>query len=81
VVAGDNTAPSLIDASIVSHSGTSLPSIIRMRSPRRTPCARSQLATWFERCDISENDIFCSVPSSLTTHSAGRSLPAAITSK
>ena len=53
VVAGISTAPSLIAASMVSHSGTSLPIISRMRSPLRAPSATSQLATWLERCDSS----------------------------
>ena len=49
VVAGTITAPSFIAASMHSHSATTLPSMTRMRSPRRTPSARSILATWFER--------------------------------
>ena len=50
-----------------------------MRSPRRTPCARSQLATWFERAAISANERFFSLPSSSTIHSAGlRALSARI---
>ena len=51
VVAGITTAPSFIAASIVSHSSTWLPSISTIRSPRATPCARSQFATWSERVD------------------------------
>ena len=81
VVAGITTAPSLIAASMVSHSGTSLPSMIRMRSPRLTPCLRSQLATRFERADISAKDSFDSLPSSSMIHSAGLSLPCARASK
>ena len=41
VVAGITTAPSFIDASMTSHSGTMLPSISRMRSPRLTPAAQA----------------------------------------
>ena len=44
-VAGMITAPSFIAARIVSHSSTWLPSMTIMRSPRRTPRSRSQLAT------------------------------------
>ena len=51
VVAGITTAPSFIAASIVSHSSTWLPSISTIRSPRATPCARSQFASWSERVD------------------------------
>ena len=53
VVAGITTAPSFIAASMTSHSGTTLPSISRMRSPRLTPSARSPLATRLERSDSS----------------------------
>ena len=48
MVAGITTAPSFIAASIISHSGTTLPSISRMRSPRFTPSARSPLAIRFD---------------------------------
>ena len=47
VVAGTMTAPSFIAASMHSHSGTTLPSMSRMRSPRLTPSRRSPLATRF----------------------------------
>ena len=66
------TAPSFIAASIVSHSGTQLPSISRMRSPRRDAeraqgvgdlVRRSQTAR--QRCRRSSS------PSALTSHSAG----------
>ena len=43
------TAPSFIVARMTSHSGAMLPSMTSTRSPRRTPSARSQLATWPER--------------------------------
>ena len=46
------TAPSLIAASMTSHSGTTLPSMSSTRSPRRTPRPRSQFATWLERAAI-----------------------------
>ena len=39
------TAPSFIAASMISHSGTMLPSISSTWSPRRTPRPRSQFAT------------------------------------
>ena len=47
------TAPSFIAASITSHSGTTLPSISRMRSPRLTPSARRPLAIRLEAADSS----------------------------
>ena len=50
------------------------------RSPRRTPAARNQFATWFERRARSANDSRSSLPSCSTIHSAGASLPTAITS-
>ncbi|GAA3136613.1 hypothetical protein GCM10020001_068970 [Nonomuraea salmonea] len=53
VVAGMMTAPSFIAASSASHSSAWLPSMSRIRSPRRTPCSCSQLATWLERADSS----------------------------
>ena len=53
VDAGITTAPSFIAASITSHSGTTLPSISRMRSPRFTPSARKPLAMRLERSDSS----------------------------
>jgi hypothetical protein len=53
MVVGTSTAPSLIPASMISHSSTRFGSINSTRSPRRTPCARSQLATWFERAAMS----------------------------
>ena len=52
-----------------------------MRSPRFTPCLRSQLATRFERADISAKDSLDSLPSSSMIHSAGLSFPLAIESK
>ena len=81
VVAGTITAPSFIAASMHSHSGTTLPSISRMRSPRRTPRPRSALATRFERSLNWAKESLVSPPSSSTIHSAGRSLPRAIGSK
>jgi len=74
------TAPSFIAARMVSHSSTWLPSITMTRSPRRTPCCRSQPATRSELADSSANDQRRSVPSSSTIHSAGSSLPRAMTS-
>jgi hypothetical protein len=74
------TAPSFITARMVSHSSTWLPSITTIRSPRRTPRPRSQVATRSERRDISANENRCSEPSSSTIHRAGLSLPSAITS-
>jgi hypothetical protein len=53
VVAGTTTAPSFIAASMTSHSGATLPSMRRMRSPRLTPRARRPLATRFDRSAIS----------------------------
>ena len=49
VVAGMTTAPSLMQASITSHSGATLPSTSSSRSPRSTPSARSQDASCAER--------------------------------
>ena len=72
------TAPSFMQASITSQSGTTLPSIIRTASPRRTPWARRKFATWFERRESSANDSLISPPPSSTTHSATRSLPRAM---
>src|SRR5438552_13044307 len=66
---------------MLSHNASSLPRISRMRSPRRTPCARRKLATCAERSAISRNERFCSLPSSLTIHSAGWSLSRASTLK
>ncbi len=71
------TAPSFIAARIVSHSSTWLPSITMTRSPRATPCARSQLATWLERAESSANVRRVSEPSGSTIHSARRSPPSA----
>ncbi|MDT4865777.1 hypothetical protein FQZ97_1006010 [compost metagenome] len=80
-VAGISTAPSLMAASIVSHSALSLPSTMSTRSPRCTPCARRKLATWLERCASCANENRSSVPSASTIHSAVASLPFAMTSK
>ena len=52
-----------------------------MRSPRFTPFWRRKFATWDERSDICRKERFCSLPSSLTIHSAGCSFPCAIASK
>jgi hypothetical protein len=79
-VAGMMTAPSFITARMVSQSSTWFPSIITIRSPRATPRARSQLATWLDRAAISANENRCSEPSSSTIHRAGLLLPSAITS-
>lgn len=81
IVVGTSTAPSLIPASMISHSSTRLGSISSTRSPRATPHSRRYWATWCERADISANVIFCSLPSSPTTHSAGVRLSLASTSK
>ena len=75
VDAGIITAPSFMAASIVSHSGTTLPSISSTWSPRRTPRPRRWLATRLERSVISAKVRRSSVPSSSTIHSAGRSPP------
>lgn len=73
-------APSLAIASIASQSSTWLPSIRITRSPLPTPSPESHAATWLERSDICAKLTFCSDPSASTIHSAGRWLPAAITS-
>ena len=80
-MAGMITAPSFMQASITSHSGTTLPSIRSTASPRRTPLARRKFATWLERRDRSAKDSLTSPPPSSTTHSAVRSFPLAISSK
>ena len=80
VVAGMITAPSFMQASMTSQSGTTLPSMRSTASPRRTPWARRKFATWLERRDISAKVSFTS-PASSTTHSAGRSFPFASSSK
>jgi hypothetical protein len=71
------TAPSFIAARIVSHSSTWLPSMTITRSPRATPCSRSQFATWFEHALSSAKVRRVSPPSGATIHSAGRSPPSA----
>jgi hypothetical protein len=81
VVAGLSTAPSFIVARVISHSGTTLGSIISTRSPRLTPSRRRKLATRLERTRISSNVTFHSAPCSSTIQSAGRSLPRAMSSK
>ncbi len=53
VVVGMITAPSFMIASIVSHSSTWLPSMRITASPRATPRADSQAATWSERVTMS----------------------------
>ena len=63
------TAPILAAASVSSQSGTTLPSTSSTRSPRRTPCSRSQPATWVDRVDSSEKVSLVS-PSAVTSHSA-----------
>ena len=70
VAAGMITAPSFITASIVSHSGATLPSITSTRSPRFTPSARSALARRFERSESSAK--LSEVAPSPTMVSAGR---------
>ena len=50
-VAGTTTAPSFIAPSITSHNAVTLPSISRMRSPRRIPSTRRPLATRLERSE------------------------------
>ncbi len=79
-MAGMRTARSFIAASTVSHSSAWLPSIRMIRSPARTPWARSQFATLFERADISAKLTRVSEPSSSTMCSAVRSLSRAMTS-
>ncbi len=72
-VHGIITAPSLMQARIVSQSSTWLPSMSTTRSPRATPRPRSQVATWLDRRDICAHETFCSEPSCSTIHSAGSS--------
>ena len=81
VVAGITTAPSFIAASIASHSGCTLPSSSRMRSPRRTPRARRWLATWFDRADSAAKLMLVSGAPGAMNRSADASLPAAMRSK
>ncbi len=72
VVAGITTTPSFMQASIVSHSSSWLPSISSRRSPRLTPWACSHAASWLERADSSAYVAWVCDPSSSTTHSAVR---------
>ena len=81
VVVGTITAPSFMQASMVSHNATSLGISSITRSPRATPSERSQLATCDERADMRAKLTLSSVPFSSTIHSAGASLPRAIASK
>ena len=75
------TAPSFIVARMISHSGTTLPSISSTRSPRVTPSPRSQPATCDDRAASSPYDNETSDPPSDRIRSAGRSgCSAAITS-
>ena len=71
IVAGTITAPSFIAASMVSQSGATLPSISRMRSPRRTPDRAKALAMRFERSLSSAKESLVSPAPSSTSHSAG----------
>ena len=80
VVDGIITAPSLVSARMHSQSAARLPSMSRVRSPRRTPWSRSHAASALERAVSSANDSRVSVSSSSTIQSAGRSLPAAMAS-
>ena len=77
VVAGITTAPSFIAASIVSHSSTWLPSISTIRSPRPTPCARSQFASRSDRVTSSSNVSDRDDPSPSTTSNPTASFPRA----
>ena len=52
-VVGIMGAPSLVHASMVSHSSTWLPSMRITRSPRCTPWPRSHVASWDERRESS----------------------------
>ncbi|MEY9841385.1 hypothetical protein ABH941_006662 [Streptacidiphilus sp. EB103A] len=70
VLAGMTTVPSLIAASITSHRATWLPSSSRIRSPRTTPCARSQAAV---RSDRSRSPAKVNTVSRSTVPSASRS--------
>ncbi len=81
VVVGTITAPSFMQASMDSHSATSLGISSSTRSPRATPSERSQLATWFERSAMRAKLTLSSLPFSSTIHSAGASLPRARASK
>src|SRR4029077_2071250 len=71
VEAGMITAPSFIVARMISHSGTTLPSISSTRSPRATPSPRSQPATCDDRSDSDPYDSETSDPSSARIRSAG----------
>ena len=73
VVAGMSTAPSFMQASMVSHSSTWLPSISSTRWPRSTPWARSHAASSVDRADICAKVTDSSEPSSPITRSAVRS--------
>lgn len=79
-MAGMTTARSFIAARAVSHSSTWLPSMTRIRSPARTPWARSQFAAWSERADIRAKDTSVRLPSSSTMCRAVRSLFSAMAS-
>ena len=74
VVVGIITMPSLMPASMSSQSSTWLPSMMIIRSPRRTPWLRSQLATWAERRERSAKLRRVAEPSCSTITRAG--LPA-----
>jgi len=78
---GIMTAPSLMAASMVSHSGTQFGSMISSRSPARSPSEARKFATCAERCASSENVSDDPRPRSSTTRNAGSALPAATTSK
>jgi len=74
---GTTTAPSFIAASITSQSGRTLESMRSMRSPRRTPFARNQFATRFDRSERSAKLAFTSMPLSSAMWSAILALPRA----
>ena len=73
VVAGIITAPARMQPSMISHSGTVLPSTISTRSPGCSPASVSQPATWRERSAISAYVSELTSPSSSTMVSAATS--------
>ena len=76
-VDGTSTAPSLMQASTSSQRGCTLSSMMSTPSPRFTPRARRELATWLLRRDMSWKLTLASVPFSSTIQRAGLALPVA----
>ena len=77
VVVGITTAPSLMIASIDSHSSTWLPSITTTLSPGSTPEPRRCAATWSERRASSSKEYDARLPSSSRITRPGCWLPRA----